>query len=468
MSVDIKKVIQQVNIKALELLEAKNGVGFFIAVADKSGPLFAKGYGVKSTLTNEPVDAETVFQLASISKVFGGTIIAQLANKKQLDIEKPVGIKLSDPFVTENLNYKDAISQRSGLPPYQGLELEDYGYSKEEIQNSLQYAPIKNFRNAYSYQNFFYSEAVERGLEAAGYTNAEYWAIFTNKLGMYNTSYLYEDFKQNPNKAPGHWYVDGKYLPLFSYNTDAQPFAGGVSSNARDMAQFLHYHVKQATEDTELVPDFYTSLNPLGPDSSESVGNVISYVKNPARNERYKIQGHTGALENGLFNEMLWSGDLNFGIAVVTNSINYILARKLVNYMSYLMMGTPEPIADTISTEDEKLFNQALKRMIVNPYFNKITTPAFTAGCPWAGIYTNQINGAVMVSVDGKFQIGKLEPSQLHITKTPGLYQAVATTNLKIPILYHVRFVDNKGQKQLILSKSPDDMVVFVQSQSFC
>src|SRR5438094_4736230 len=50
------------------------GVGLAVVFQDKA--VYAKGFGVRDVNTKTPVDADTVFQLASVSKPIGSTVVA--------------------------------------------------------------------------------------------------------------------------------------------------------------------------------------------------------------------------------------------------------------------------------------------------------------------------------------------------------------------------------------------------------
>jgi CubicO group peptidase (beta-lactamase class C family) len=474
---NIIQVVAQVNAKAEQLLAQGKVVGFFISIVDKDTTYLTKGYGIKSTFTGQPVDEQTVFQLASISKVFGGTMISQLTKSQQLDMEAPVGIELFDPYVTRHSGFKDALSQRSGMESYAGNTAEQFGYKKDNILTRLKYFPITNgFRNGYSYQNIYYSRAVELGLQRAGYTDQSYWDIFTSQLGMTSTNYLFQDFEAQPNKAPAHWFVNQQvgFEPLFKYDTNAQPFAGGVSSNAVDMAKFVQYQVQQAANPTTMSFQSYQSLNAIGEEvnNSESVGSIIVYQSNPVGNEKYKVHDHSGALEVGLYNEMIWSADLNFGIVVASNSINYLLARKLVLYMLYLMMGVPEPEADALSSAAEQVANDATALVLAAPVFTSLNTPIVTDACAigLAGLYNSNRNGELRIKPNGIVQLGLLQPAQLHtVPGQPNTYQAVITTFQQIPTL--MTFVINGDIISLSSTGVKGNQIplsTFTLEKSFC
>jgi CubicO group peptidase (beta-lactamase class C family) len=58
-------------------------------------------------------------------------------------------------------------------------------------------------------------------------------------LGMTSTSSRHADFVAAENRAHGHVRVDGEWVAKYDRHPDVESPAGGVSSSARDMAQWL-------------------------------------------------------------------------------------------------------------------------------------------------------------------------------------------------------------------------------------
>lgn len=71
----------------LEDLRAAHDVpGLAVGILENSEPVYAKGFGVRSLETDAPVDADTLFPVASISKTFTATAITQLAERQVVDL----------------------------------------------------------------------------------------------------------------------------------------------------------------------------------------------------------------------------------------------------------------------------------------------------------------------------------------------------------------------------------------------
>ncbi|TCK38945.1 CubicO group peptidase (beta-lactamase class C family) [Paraburkholderia sp. BL8N3] len=225
---------------------ASTGVpGMAVAVVRGSQTVYAKGFGVRSLNAPAPVDADTVFQLASVSKGVGATVVATQVEKGNVSWDTPVRahlpwFTLSDPAVSEAVTVADLYSHRSGLPDHAGDLLEDMGYDQRQVLERLRYLKLEPFRKTYLYTNFGLTAAAESVAVASGVD----WATLSETaiyrpLGMTSTSSRYADFVARPNRAVGHVKLDGKWLVGPGTMPDAQSPAGGVSSSVNDMAKWL-------------------------------------------------------------------------------------------------------------------------------------------------------------------------------------------------------------------------------------
>lgn len=63
--------------------------GLAVAVVRDGMTVYAKGVGVRSTESELPVTADTVFQLASVSKSVGATVVAHQVGKSRITWDTP-------------------------------------------------------------------------------------------------------------------------------------------------------------------------------------------------------------------------------------------------------------------------------------------------------------------------------------------------------------------------------------------
>jgi len=187
----------------------KTGVpGMAIAVVFQDEVVYLKGFGVRQTGKEEPVDADTVFQLASVSKPIATTVLAALVGEGVIHwddrvIDHDGGFRLYDPWVTREVTFRDLLCHRSGLPAHAGDLLEDLGYGRAEVLHRLRYLkPGSSFRSRNDYTNFAFTEAGIAGARAAGKTWEELSADkLYRPLGMTSTSSRFADYAAAKNRA---------------------------------------------------------------------------------------------------------------------------------------------------------------------------------------------------------------------------------------------------------------------------
>ena len=217
-----------------ELMSSSGIPGMAVAVVHGGKTLYAKGFGVRDAGRTEKVDADTVFQLASLSKPLAATVVAHQVGIRDLTWDAPVvahlpWFELSAPAVTSMLTVGDLFAHRSGLPDHAGDLLEDLGYGRRAVLERLRFLPLAPFRTSYAYTNFGVTAAAEAVAAAAG----KPWEdlseeVLYRPLGMTATSSRFGDYKSRPNRAVGHIKVDGLYQPSYTRDADAQSPAGGV------------------------------------------------------------------------------------------------------------------------------------------------------------------------------------------------------------------------------------------------
>src|SRR5215510_10432952 len=174
----------------------KTGVpGIAIGIVYRDKPIYLQGYGVRDVGKSDPVDADTVFQLASVSKPLGSTVIAGLVSDGVVKWDDPIikhdpGFEMDTPYVTRNVTIRDMYSHRSGLYDHAGDLLEDMGYDRAGVLYRLRFVPTGNkFRSQYAYTNFGVTEGGVAAAKAAGKTWEEISEERLYKpLGMNSTS----------------------------------------------------------------------------------------------------------------------------------------------------------------------------------------------------------------------------------------------------------------------------------------
>src|SRR5215212_3519968 len=93
--------------------------GAAIAIVKDGHLVAAKGYGVRERGKPDRVDANTIFDAASITKAFTAAAIGSLVDEKKQSWDEPVRtylpkLEFSDPYLTANVTLRDLLCHRVG------------------------------------------------------------------------------------------------------------------------------------------------------------------------------------------------------------------------------------------------------------------------------------------------------------------------------------------------------------------
>ena len=221
--------------------------GLAVAIVQNGRVLSARGYGVTDTLRPEPIDAHTVFRLASLSKSFAGTLAGILAEEGVVDLAQPVtryvpGFRLSSPDSTARLTVGNVLSQSTGLTR-NAFDRDIEGNAQyADVRGKLAAAPLRCAPGAcYSYQNVAFSLIGDVVHATTGrYYEDNVQSRILKPLGMDDASLGLDGIVRSPRWAKPHVRAAGGWRSLMPKPTYYRlgP-AAGVNASIRDMAQYL-------------------------------------------------------------------------------------------------------------------------------------------------------------------------------------------------------------------------------------
>ncbi|WP_420749445.1 serine hydrolase [Rhodococcus sp. O3] len=330
----IDDAIAQLDGLAQKLLDRTGIPGMAVAVVHDGETVYAKGFGVRAAGSDEPVDADTVFQLASMSKSIGATVVAQQVGAGVVGWDDPViehlpAFALAEPYVTEHVTVGDLYAHRSGLPDHAGDDLEDLGYDRAQILERLRLLPLSPFRITYDYTNFGVTTAAQAVADAAGadWTDLSQRVLY-EPLGMNSTSSRFDDFTARDNRAPGHMLVDGEYVAREVRDPDEQSPAGGISSSVNDVAKWLtmlladgQFEGRTVIEASALQPALSPQVVSRAPATPDSRGGFYGYGFNVGTLASGRTSvGHAGAFALGAATAFTAVPSADVAIVTLTNA----------------------------------------------------------------------------------------------------------------------------------------------------
>lgn len=323
---------------AKRLIDQTGIPGMSVAVVHGGKTVYSKGFGVKDSRNGSGdvnrIDPDTVFQLASLSKPVGSTVVAHEVGKGDIGWDTPIAEKLpwfalADPAVTRMVTVGDMYSHRSGLPDHAGDMLEDMGYDRRQILERLRQLPLDPFRVSYAYTNFGLTAAAEAVAVNAGTTWEDLSQdVMFRPLGMTSTSSRFDEYQARPNRAAGHIHVDGKYFPRYVRDPQPEAPAGGVSSSANDMAKWMamvlangSHDGKTIVEPAALLPALSPQIVSSPPTEAAMRSGFYGYGFNVGSTSAGRTQmSHSGAFELGANTNVLFLPSADVGIVVLTNA----------------------------------------------------------------------------------------------------------------------------------------------------
>ncbi len=416
----IKAALPELEQLAEQTLKQTGVPGMAIAVVYKDQVVYLKGFGVREAGKKEAVDANTVFQLASMSKPIASTIVAGVVGDGLVKWDDPIikhdpEFQMYSPYVTREVTLRDLFAHRSGLPDHGGDELEDLGFDRATILQRLRYLPTDdNFRSQYAYTNFGLTEAAVAAAKATGKSWEDLAAEkLYQPLGMKNTSSRYADFVAAKNRALGHVPVDGKWVAKYKRDPDTESPAGGVSSTVRDLAQWIRLQLGNGKFEGRQIIDADALAETHRPQM------VSNPPENPATDRAgfYGLGWNVGYTNQGLV-QLGHSGAFNLGAATAV----YLLPSEdlgIVVLTNSRPMGVPETIAlsflDLVQTgKIERDYLELLQPVFASidkpPYGTLVDyskppakrLPALPANA-YVGTYGNDYFGEIeIVAKDGK------------------------------------------------------------------
>ena len=315
--------------------------GLALAIVKDDGVVLAKGYGVRKLGDPTPVDARTLFGIASNTKAFTATALGLLVEEGRIEWDAPVvrylpAFAMWDPFVTRELTVRDLLVHRSGLGLGAGdlLWWPESTYDRKEIARRLRFIqPATSFRTAYAYDNVLYLVAGELIESISGQT----WENFVSarilaKVGMTGSNVRHSAAAGGGNVATPHALVDGKVRPIRPFDSDNTNPAGGINSSAEDMGKWLRVQLSggmlaggsrlfspaTARQLTSIVTPIPMGDPPaeLAPLKANFRGYALGFDIRDYRG--HKLVTHTGGLP-GYVSRLAMIPDLDVGVAVLTN-----------------------------------------------------------------------------------------------------------------------------------------------------
>ena len=239
---------------AKQLLADKLTVGFVVGIY-KDGKKQVIGYGETEQGKGIAPDANTIYEIGSISKVFTGVLLADMVERGRVQLDDPMQTYLSEPTKTElknptHITFENLATHTSGLPRLpDNLKMTDPMNPYADYTFGLMFAFLKEYPfprspGEYEYSNFGMGLL---GVLLASREKESYEELLVERIakpcGMDDTRVNLSD-KQRQRLAPPY---DAALQAAKNWDIPTLAGAGGIHSTANDMLKFIEANL--ATDD---------------------------------------------------------------------------------------------------------------------------------------------------------------------------------------------------------------------------
>ncbi len=334
--------------------------GAAVSVIQGGQPVLIQGYGVRELGSDDPVDAHTVFQLASNTKPMTAFTLGTLVDEGLIDWDTPISdvlpeLQLWDPYPTRWLTSRDVLAHRAGFPAFGGDLLGLIGYDRAEMLRRLRYVPpAGSFREVAAYSNlgFFIAGEVISRLTGAPWEVAMRERLM-DPVGMSRSGTSLSDRPTDGNMSANHGLVDGQLQTVEADDHGVYGSAGSAISTANDLALWMQMlldggrangrqlmppeTVREMLAPSMVAPLSIAEMAPIDAYAGFSYGlgwGTFHY-------HGYEVIEKGGALD-GVRTIVVFVPQLNAGVAVVANRNLTALPEAVRSFVLEQLLGRAE------------------------------------------------------------------------------------------------------------------------------
>ncbi len=329
------------------IMETYGAVGMAVTAIDAQKTLYRRFFGWADIQRQQPINEDTLFGLASVTKSFTCLAIMQLYEKRIIDINDPVSkyipeftnkngktvrvyhlMSHSAGFYPQKRLCVKPVAQALGLDPYQ----EDLAYSEKLAQEGIrrvaenldnQTERIADPGEFLSYSNDSYGLLADIIRRYGGQRSyAEYIKKnLLDPLGMERSCCDFLKVAQDPNTATLYYHQDGELRATRDFYDHAFVLMGGGSlkSTITEMEKYVRMYLLNGWGEMEQIIQSESIGQMVIPRVNYRYGSKYGFGLAISRLEDWQLLGHGGSLP-GVSSQFLWSPQLQKGVVVLCNT----------------------------------------------------------------------------------------------------------------------------------------------------
>lgn len=231
-----------------KVLKDWNGPGIGVGIVVKDKLVFAKGYGYRDYEKKLPVTPNTIFPIASNTKLFTAVAAGFLVEEGKLTWNQPIrqsvpAIEFYNAELNNTVTLRDMLSHRTGITRHDTIWYKS-DYTQKELFDRLRYLePKEPLRQMFLYNNMMYAGVGQ----AISLQSGKSWPDYVREkilrpLDMNHTFYSISDMLKQPDYGvPFTERRDSMEIYKIPYYEDTSGLAaaGAIVSNIEDMSHWL-------------------------------------------------------------------------------------------------------------------------------------------------------------------------------------------------------------------------------------
>lgn len=334
-----------------------NVPGMAVGVIKNGKVIHAKGYGHLKATQSTPVDANTLFAIASNTKAFIAAALSILEEEGKISWDDPVQqylpyFKLYDEYASQHTTIRDLLCHRVGLGTFSGdvIWYNRNITAEEVVRRAAEVPQAYEYRAGYGYSNLMFITAGEVIKAVTGKS----WADFVKDhilipTGMKRSRTSVTALPQMDNVATPHKPVGTNNLPIDWVNWDNMGAAGGIISSVNDMLKWLQLQLDEGKVGDKQIFSEESQANFWHPHNNNTVSAAAKEMY-PGRHfsgyglgwglsdYRGKLLASHGGGYDGMYSRVVVVPEEELGIVILTNSMKGI-STPLSYYIIDALLG---------------------------------------------------------------------------------------------------------------------------------
>ena len=374
-----ERIIKDLDRIINEYITAEFVPGLSVGVVYNNEVIYTKGFGVKNVDTKEPIDENSLFHMASVSKTFVATGIMQLVQQGKIHLDEYV-IEYLPYFKLKDDRYKkitirQLLTHISGMPDEDDYEWDKSQYDEEALERyvrsisgrELMWEPGEKF----AYSNIAYEilgNVIEKisGMSFEKYIKENILNIVQMKESNFLKPLVSKELLTSPHILDIKNGYGATVSEVFPYNRAHGP-SSTLCSNVVEMCNYAIANINEGKfkEDEILQSDSYLEL--WKKYASTGWGGYTSEIGLAWFLGEYKgnkVRSHSG-MDTGFRSNLIILPERDIAVVLMINS-DYIGTKVLCGSILDILLG-----------EKVDYIKKSLASHIVRTMFNNNSEIAF-------------------------------------------------------------------------------------------